>query len=89
MNAIVPPLCLVLSLLLLIAGFAVLATEQPQPSVELHRARVEADDAYRDALEEQLAHRRRQRWILIISLFGLALILAVVAFVAMRPAASK
>jgi hypothetical protein len=89
MNAIVPPTCLGLSLLLFIAGFAVLAIERPQPSVELHRARVEADEQYRDALEEQLAHRRRQRWLLIISLFGLAVILAIVAFVAMRPSVSR
>lgn len=89
MNAVIPPICLVLSLLLFIAGFAVLATEQPQPSAELHRARVEADEQYRDALEEQLDRRRRQRWLLIVCLFGLAVIMAVVAFVVMRPAAAR
>jgi hypothetical protein len=87
MNAIVPPLCLVLSLLLFVAGFAVLAIESPQPGIELHRARVEADEQYRDLLEHQLRRRRLQRKVLIGSLFGMAAILAAVAFVAMRPPA--
>jgi hypothetical protein len=89
MKQFVPPVCLVLSLLLLIAAFAVLAVEPPQPSVELHRARVEADEQYRDALEEQLQRRRLQRKILIGSLFALAVIMAAVAFVAMRPPAPR
>ena len=89
MNAIVPPTCLVLALLLLIAAFAVLAIDEPQPSVELHRARVEADERYREALEEQLENRRLRRRLLIGSLFGMAVILAVVAFVAMRPSARR
>jgi len=84
-SAIVPPLCLMLSLLLFIAAFASLAVEQPQPSVELHRARVEDDEPYRDLLEAQLARRRLQRKLLIGSLFGTALIAAAVALTAMRP----
>ena len=87
MNAIVPPLCLVLSLLLFIAAFAVLAIEQPQPGVELHRARVENDEQYRDLLQQQLERRRLQRKVVIGSLFGMAVIAAATAFVAMRPPA--
>jgi hypothetical protein len=89
MNEIVAPLCLVLSLLLLIAAFAVLATDRPQPSVELHRARLEDDEQYRDLLQQQLDRRRFERKVLIGSLFAVAVIAAAVAFVAMRPAASK
>ena len=87
MREIVPPLCLVLSLLLFIAAFAVLAIESPQPGVELHRARVENDEQYRDLLEQQLERRRLQRKVLIGSLFGMAVILAAAAFSAMRPPA--
>ncbi|MBL7039653.1 MAG: hypothetical protein ISR77_13540 [Pirellulaceae bacterium] len=87
MNAIIPPFCLVLSLLLLIGAFAVLAVESPQPGIELHRARVEDDEQYRDLLEQQLDRRRLQRKVLIGSLFGMAVIMAVAGFVAMRPPA--
>ncbi len=87
MNQVVPPLCLVLSLLLFVAAFAVLAIESPQPGIELHRARVEDDEQYRDLLEQQLHRRRLQRKVLIGSLFGLAAIVAAVAFTAMRPPA--
>jgi len=89
MNAIIPPLCLVLSLLLFIGAFAVLAVESPQPGIELHRARVEDDEQYRDLLEQQLERRRLQRKVLIGSLFGMAVIMAAAGFVAMRPAASN
>ena len=87
MNQVVPPLCLILSLLLFIAGFAVLAIERPQPGIELHRARVEGDEQHRDLLEQQLQRRRLQRKVLIGSLFGMAVIVAATAFVVMRPSA--
>ncbi len=87
MNQIVPPLCLVLALLLLVAAFAALAVESPQPGIELHRARMEADEPYGDLLEQQLQRRRLQRKLLIGSLFGMAAIMAAVAFAAMRPSA--
>lgn len=86
MKNIVPPLCLVLCLLLLIAAFAVLAIESPQPGIELHRARVEDDEQYRDVLQRELDRRRLRRKLLIGSLFGLAVIAAAGAFSAMRPA---
>ena len=89
MKEIIPPLCLVLCLLLFIAAFAVLAIESPQPGIELHRARVEDDEQYRDLLEQQLDHRRLQRKVLIGSLFGMAVIMAVSAYVVMRPSTSN
>ncbi|MEK6239093.1 MAG: hypothetical protein N2C14_30625 [Planctomycetales bacterium] len=89
MKEIVPPLCLVLSLLLFIAAFATLAVESPQPNVALHRARVDQDEQYRDLLEQQLARRRLRRKILIGSLFGAAIIAAATGCAAMRPAESN
>jgi hypothetical protein len=89
MNAVVPPLCLVLSLLLFIAGFAFLAIEPPQPSVALHQARVEADEAYSEALEQQLQRRRLARKLWIGCLFGMAVVTAVAGFVTMRPAGRR
>jgi len=88
MSKIVPPVCLVLSMLLFIAAFAILAIESPQPGINLHRARVENDEQYRDLLEHQLEQRRLQRKILIGSLFGMAVIVGATAFVVMRPPAS-
>ncbi len=89
MKEIIPPLCLVLSLLLFIGAFAALAIESPQPGIELHRARMEEDEQYRDLLEHQLKRRRLQRKVLIGSLFGMAVIMAVSGYVAMRPSTSN
>ena len=85
MNRVVPPLCLLLELMLLIAGFAVLATEGPQPSVELHRATANADDDYRKVLEEQLRHDRFKRMVTIATLFGMSVVMTATGFVAMKP----
>lgn len=84
-NRIVPPLCLLLALMLLIAGFTVLATDRPQPSVELHRATAAADEEYRDLLELQLLRQRRNRTITIVATFGMAVVMAVTGFVSMKP----
>ena len=85
MSRVVPPLCLVLAVFLLIAGFAVLATDRPQPSVALHAARAAADEAQRDVLEEQLRRQRFRRTVAIVTIFGLAIVMGATAFVAMKP----
>ncbi len=85
MNKIIPPFCLVLSILLFVAAFASLAIERPQPSVELHRARIGDDEQYRDLLEEQLRARQLRRTVLNCTLFGTGVLSTIVAFVAMRP----
>jgi hypothetical protein len=85
MNRVVPPLCLLLALLLLIAGFAVLATDRPEPSVELHRATAAADDDYREVLEDQLRRDRFKRTVMIVTMFGMAIVMAATGFVAMKP----
>ncbi len=89
MKDFLPPACFVLSLLLLISGFAVMVRERPQPSVELHRARVEDDEPSRVRLEQQLERRRLERTFLVVSLLGMAVILAAAGFVTMRPAGSR
>lgn len=85
MREFIPPFCLVLALMLVIAGFAVMAVEKPQPSVELHRATAQADEEYRDLLESQLERRRLQQRVMIGSFFGLAVVFAAIAYVSMRP----
>ncbi len=85
MNRAIPPLCLVLALFLLIAGFAVLATDEPQRSVELHRATAAADEAQREMLEEQLQRQRLRRTVAIVSIFGLAIVMGATGFVVMKP----
>ncbi len=88
MNKIIPPFFLVLSLLMFIAGFALLAVERPEPSTELHRARISGDDAYRDLLEEKLRERQILRNSLIGTLFVAGVMSTTVAFLTMRPARS-
>jgi hypothetical protein len=85
MNKVVPPVCLVLSILLFVAGFAFLATDKPEPNIELHRARLGSNEQYKDQLEEQLEQRKFRRFVSIATLFGTAVSSAVVAFLAMRP----
>lgn len=70
MWSLVSPLCLLLALVMLIAGFALWATEPPQPPVELHRARAEGAESLGDVLEADLARRRRERMVLLGGLFG-------------------
>ena len=49
-----PPTCLLLALLLLIAGFAILAIEKPQPSIELHRVTAAGDEKRGEAEKSTL-----------------------------------
>ena len=85
MSKIIPPFCLVLSLLMFIAGFALLAVDRPEPSTELHRARISGDDEYRDLLEEDLRESQILRKTLISTLFAAGVMSIFVAFVSMRP----
>lgn len=84
MSKLVPPLCLVLALLSLIAAFALVMTGAPEVGIELHRARVGDDDKYRLLLEEQLERERRQRQYLIATLVTSGLLFTAVAFLSMR-----
>lgn len=85
MSKLLPPLCLVLALLSVIAAFALVMTEQPRVGVELHRARVTGDEQYRALLEAQLRDQRRSRNYLIGGLIASGLVFAILAFLSMRP----
>ena len=83
MHKILPPVCLVTALAMLVAAFTLWAVEPPQESVELHAARVSGDEAYEEALENQLTRRQFARKALIGCLFAGAGFMFVVAFFAM------
>ena len=88
MRKYLSPCCLLLALVMFVATFAIVTIGRPGPSLELHRARVNAADLYRELLELQLIRERRRRIILIVSLFALGLLSAVGAFVTMPSRAS-
>ena len=85
MNRVIPPLCLLLTVFLLVAGFALLAREKPQPSIRLHEATASGDEERRELLEAELEQQRLKRTVLIVAVFGLANVTATTAFVAIRP----
>ena len=85
MSRVIPPLCLLLTVLLLVAGFALLAREKPQPSIRLHEATASGDEERRELLEAELEQQRLKRTVLIAAVFGLAIVSATTAFVAIRP----
>ena len=57
MQNILAPVCLVLSLALLVTAFALLATDAPEPNIQLHAARVHGEDAREEVLERDLQRR--------------------------------
>ena len=89
MSKIIPPFCLLMALLLFIAGFALLTFGQPAVSTELHAARISEDEAYRDVLEEKLKARQLWRNVLIGALFATGTLSVLAAFWSMRPAGSS
>ncbi|MCA9120346.1 MAG: hypothetical protein H6822_10050 [Planctomycetaceae bacterium] len=74
------PLCLLLALAMLIAGFALWSVDAPEAGIELHRARVEGDDDFREVLEAKLEQRRMARSALLFCLFGGSAMMALAAF---------
>lgn len=74
------PLCLLLALAMLIAGFALWSVEPPEAGMELHRARVVGDDDYREVLEARLEQRRAARKLLLFCLFGGSAAMTLAAF---------
>ena len=85
MSSVIPPFCLLLALLMFIAGFALLAVDQPGPSTELHQARISGDEEYREVLEEQLRKQELGRNVLIAALFVSGGLSTIVAFLSMGP----
>ena len=80
MQQLITPVCLVLCLALLVTGFALLAIDPPQVSMQLHRARLSGDTEYRDMLEADLNRRIWMRRALIAGLFVGAFALGAAAF---------
>ena len=84
MHRLIPPLCLLLALAMLIAGFAVWAVEPPEAGVDLHKARAVGDEDYQDVLEARLAQHQWARTLLVGGLFAGCVLMTVVAFLSMR-----
>lgn len=83
MQQIAPPLCFLLAIAMVVAGFSLLAVGFPEASVALHSARASGDDAYTDKLEAVLRKQRLVHGSLItFSLMG-SVILVFVGFRAM------
>ena len=80
MTRFLSPLCLVLAIAMLIAGFALWAVEPPAAGMALHRARVVGDDDYADVLETKLQQRRTARKALLFCLFGGSAAMTLAAF---------
>ena len=79
------PFFLVLALLMAILGFATVWTGAPETNTALHQARTVGDEPTESALEEDLQRRKTQHWVLVGTLFGGSVLLAVGAFVVMKP----
>ena len=84
-----PPLCLLLALALAIAGFAMLAVDPPEATVELHRATAAGDDPLRDAIEEKLHRQQLTRKLVLAALFVGSGLAVVAAFLTMQPAEGR
>ena len=83
MQQIAPPLCFLLAIAMVVAGFSLLAVGLPEASVTLHSARASGDDAFTDKLESDLRKQRLVHGSLItFSLMG-SVILVLVGFRAM------
>ena len=80
MQRFLSPVFLVLCLALLVTAFAILATDPPQPNVQLHAARTRGDDAYEEVLERDLQRRVWLRRGLVTALFLSALASGIAGF---------
>ena len=74
------PLCLLLALAMLIAGFALWSVEPPEAGMELHRARVVGDDDMAEAQEAKLQQRKTSRNVLLFCMLGGSAAMTVLAF---------
>lgn len=80
MTRFLSPLCLLLAITMLIAGFALWAVEAPEAGIELHRARVVGDEGYTEVLENKLQQRQTARTALLFCLFGGSAAMTLAAF---------
>lgn len=70
MTRLLSPLCLLLALCMLFAGFSLWSVEGPEAGIALHRARVVGDDDFAAAQESKLERRKFARTALLFCLFG-------------------
>ena len=89
MKQLLSPLCLLLALAMLIAGFALWSVEAPETSVELSRARAGGNDPYGDVLEAQLRRRQLGRQVFVTGLFAGCGLMTVLAFLVMGPSGQR
>lgn len=82
--SLLSPVCLVIALLMLVAGFAILATEGPSESVSLHAARASGNELMEEAWNQQLIGQRWFRRLLLAALFAGSLLMTLLAFVTLR-----
>jgi hypothetical protein len=80
MTRFLSPLCLLLAIAMLIAGFTLWAVDAPDAGVELHRARVAGDDDFTEAQESKLQQRQTARTALLFCLFGGSVAMTLAAF---------
>jgi hypothetical protein len=83
------PICLVLALSSIIAGFAMLAVGEPEAGMELHRARVAGEEQYEELLEARLEKRRWSRKVMIGGLFASAVFFTAAGFATMGSGARR
>lgn len=70
MGRFLSPLCLLLALAMLFAGFALWSVDPPEAGMKLHEARVMGDDDLATAQESKLERRQGARKLLLFCLFG-------------------
>ena len=83
MPRLLSPVCLILCLALLVMAFALLATDAPEPNVQLHGARARGDEAFEQVLERDLQRRIWFRRGVIAALFAAAFASGVAGFCAL------
>ncbi len=84
-NNVIAPALLVLAVLLLFLAAAMISKGPPQPDMELHRARIEADEAYTNMLERRYERRCLMYKAFVAGLITGGLLLGLTAFLIMRP----
>ncbi len=89
MAGLLSPLCFFLALAMLVLAFALWAVGPPEPPAAMHQAGATGDDAFREALESQLAERQRTRTVLIVCLVGGSVVMIGLAFFTGRPPAEQ
>jgi len=86
MHRLLPPLCLLMAIAMVIAGFALWSVDPPEATADLAQARAANDEQSYKAIESRVLQKRFTRNLLLTSLFVGAVAMAVTAFWTMRPA---